>query len=174
VTISRSVLPTTVKEARRSALWSVYEILWGLPYDLTISKGPHIDCACTNDQPQCPEGDDILACDECGGATEDQKCKGLEDQNNKWKDCDCIEMGDEDEGYNPFSDSDYDMWDRVAAALPPVGSEGNNREHPSGNPTCGGNQVDSIPSKVKTDDGEKSPQELQYMMREGELFRAQK
>jgi hypothetical protein len=173
VTISLSVLPMTAGEATRSALWLVYKPLGFLVLS-DHSQGAHIDCTCTKDQPQCPEGDDILACDECGGANEDQKCKGLEDQENKWKDCDCIEMGDADEGYDPFSDSDYDMWDRVAAALPPVGSEGNNREHPSGNPTCGGNQVDSIPSKVKTDDGEKSPQELQYMMREGELFRAQK
>jgi hypothetical protein len=95
---------------------------------------------------------------------------GLTDQNNKWKDCDCIDLTDEEEGYDAFSDADYDMWDRIKAALPPANSPGGGdkpRDHPSGNPTCGGNQVDSIPSQVTTDQGNKSPKDLQYMMREG-------
>jgi hypothetical protein len=127
-----------------------------------------VDCACKKDQPQCPEGDDILGCDECGGANEQHKCKGLEDENNKWKDCDCIDISSDDEGYDAFSDADIAMWDRIKAALPPAGSSPDKpREHPSGNPTCGGNQADKIPAKVKTDNGDKSPKDLQYMMREG-------
>jgi hypothetical protein len=77
------------------------------------------------------------------------------------------DSGDE---YNPFSDSDYDMWDKIKAALPPASSPpppDKPREHPSNNPTCGGNQASGLPSKVTTDKGDVAPKELQYWMREG-------
>jgi hypothetical protein len=135
--------------------------------------GPHADCECSKDQPECPEGDEILGCDECGGADENHKCKGLEEENNKWKDCDCIDVGVDSDEYEAFTDEDIAAWDRIIAALPAADSDpGQNpdpdqpREHPSNDPKCGGNQVDKIPAKVKTDDGDKAPKELQYMMRE--------
>lgn len=131
--------------------------------------GQHVDCACKKDQEECPEEEDILGCHECGGANEEGKCKGVEEENNKWKDCDCMEIFEEEDGYTAFSDADVAAWDRIIAALPKVGDDDHQdqgRDHPSNDPKCGGNQVDSIPGKVKTDDGDKSPKELQYMMRE--------
>lgn len=95
----------------------------------------------------------------------------MADQNNRWKDCDCMDFSDDSgDEYNPFSDSDYDMWDKIKAALPPASSPAppdKPREHPSNNPSCGGNQASKLPSKVTTDKGDVAPKELQYWMREG-------
>jgi hypothetical protein len=98
----------------------------------------------------------------------DGKHKGLTDQNDKWKDCDFIDFsseGDSDE-YDPFTDDDLALWDRVAAALRKDSgqTDPSSRGHPSNNPKCGGNQADSLPSQVKTDSRNTTPKNLQYMM----------
>ena len=47
------------------------------------------------------------------------------------------------------------------------GASGDSREHPSGKPQCRDNNASGVPGQLVTEIGNKSPNDLQYMMREG-------
>lgn len=132
--------------------------------------GPHKGCDCKPDE-KCP---DFVTCDNCGGGDSEGKCKGISDQNNKWKGCDCYEIIDDDDvtEYDPFNTAELLAQDAFLASLGKGGGDQQpsdpSRGHPSNDPKCADNQVPGylLVNKVKTSNSVKTPKEILYMMRE--------
>ncbi|KAL9617309.1 MAG: hypothetical protein Q9160_007889 [Pyrenula sp. 1 TL-2023] len=132
------------------------------------TQGPHKDCDCKPDD-KCP---DFVTCDNCGGNDSNGKCKGISDQNDKWKGCDCYDIISDDDvtEYEPFSDLELLAQDAFLSSLASGGGAQAppDRGHPSSDPKCADNQVPGLKlvNKVKTSSSAKTPKEILYIMRE--------
>ncbi|KAL9622245.1 MAG: hypothetical protein Q9160_003428 [Pyrenula sp. 1 TL-2023] len=87
-------------------------------------------CECKD---SCPDHEMTPFCDDCGG-NNNKKCKGIADQGNKFKDCDCLELPKQIPGYMPFG-SQLPDWKNDYNNIPDVSDKSYDDQF-EGSPKC--------------------------------------
>ncbi|KAG4433054.1 hypothetical protein IFR05_011448 [Cadophora sp. M221] len=134
-------------------------------------SGETVGCPCQDDE--CPSGDSTPTCSDaaCGGSVNSDiisSCKGGDESENKG--CACQQLTEDSPPYTPFSTLEL-AEQRIYLALLGISSSPTSTTtspvpEATGTLTCSGNTVDAVPASMVETDGDVTPNQLLYTLRE--------